>query len=179
MHLRARWSGLRAIAQNTTILTVVFGGVVVLGLPESLLTDDASCTPARQAAISMGQIFVYAVVATTLLSVSYALLVPDQIRDYKNIAEYVSINTTKPKPTKEEILVDNWTSANEDLMRPAARFTVVFFAICSILSFGTFGYKVLNFLEASRACTPPAEQPLPDRVNIVQLPPAPCRHSHR
>lgn len=176
MDFPIRWTGLKAVAQNSTVLTVVFGSVVVLGLPESLLVEDPSCKFARHAAISMGTIFVYAVIATVTLCLAYAFLVPSQLRDYRNLSEYVSINSSRPNPVKEEILTETWVSANSE--QPMHRIAVTLLAVVSLLFFGTFSYTVLNFLEASKACTAPAPQQPPVHVNISELRPEPCRHRH-
>jgi hypothetical protein len=142
------WTALRFALINSNILAALLGVAVVLGLPEALLTADASCYPARVSVVRMGEAFAAQILLTLLTLVCYVALSPDTFKDYPDLASFVSWRGGDAAK-----LTQLWSEINQDHRAKRRRIVLSLGALSGLLFF-VFLYFCLQFLERSLGCTP-------------------------
>ncbi|WP_150125890.1 hypothetical protein [Brevundimonas sp. LM2] len=139
---------------NSNLLTVVFGAVLIFGLPEALLTEDATCAPARGEVRLMGLFFVALVFGLAASTVLFPLMAPTQFRDFANRSEYLSGKAVRQRETYKEV----WAKAEVDF--PLRKAILIGLLIACAALFCGFAVSAARFLVETQSCTHPSPEPL-------------------
>jgi len=160
-HPRIRWTELKALIHNSNLLTIVFGAVLVFGLPEALLTESETCESARASVRVMGVLFVGLVFGLAASAFLFPLLAPTQFRDFANRSDYLS---GKPA-SKREVYKEVWAKAEIDASREKG--LIIGLLIVCVVLFCGFAGSAIHFLVATEGCTPPTSEPTQVHLGIT------------